>query len=922
MGVKYTNNAKTTISSGINNSVTTIPVASSSGFPSLSGSDYFYATLDDATNLEVVKVTAVSGTNWTVVRAQDDTTARAWSSGDDIELRLNAALLTDVVNDAMSDAFTRQAFTGDGSETDFTLSKAPATENDLIVFIEGVFQTQSAYSVSGTTLTFSAAPANSREIIVYNITAAVNGDSLSQNNFTGDGSDTTFTLGTDPLHENNTMVFLDGVYQHKSTYSVSGTTLTFSTAPASGVAIECITHTQTEVNTPASNSVVTASIVDDNVTQAKIADDAVGADQLAASAVVTASIVDDNVTQAKIADDAVGADQLASSAVVTASIVDDAVTTAKIADDQVTLAKMAGLARGKIIYGDSSGNPAALALGSNGQVLKSDGTDIAWATDATVAALTSEEVQDIVGAMFSSNTETGITATYQDGDGTVDLVVGTLNQDTTGTAATVTGAAQTNITSLGTLTALTVDDITIDGSTISDGGDFTLDVGGDISLSADDNGEIHLYDGGLHYGSLLEENSNLLIRSIVDNEDILFQGYDATVLTTALTLDMSKAGSATFNHDVILGDNGQAIFGAGDDLTIYHDGSDSYIKDTGTGNLLIQFSDLYMGDGSNHFLVVRDNGSTGNVLINNTSSIANASLDDLQVGSGSGNTGMTIYSGTSNYGGIAFADGNTGASDQYPGLIEYYHNDNSMRFYTGSSERMRIDEDNSTGVVGINTTNLAQSNHFIVQGGTSEQYGKIRVRSQVAAGSTAPGGHIEFAGHHAGTGDGTRIFARIIGKKENNTGGAVGGRIEMYVNNSSGSLTEALKIEDDGTVYTTGGTVTDISSDARVKDDVQDLTDGLTILKQLKPRTFKYNTKYSSYFPHHATETQYGFVADEVKAVAPQYTETKVGMIDGTEVDDMKTLSMTKMIPMLVKAIQEQQTIIDDLKSRIETLEG
>ena len=40
--------------------------------------------------------------------------------------------------------------------------------------------------------------------------------------------------------------------------------------------------------------------------------------------------------------------------------------------------------------------------------------------------------------MFTSNTETGITATYQDGDGTVDLVVGTLNQDTTGNAATAT----------------------------------------------------------------------------------------------------------------------------------------------------------------------------------------------------------------------------------------------------------------------------------------------------------------------------------------------------------------------------------------------------------------------------------------------------------------------------------------------------
>ena len=74
----------------------------------------------------------------------------------------------------------------------------------------------------------------------------------------------------------------------------------------------------------AANAVVTASIVDDNVTQAKIADDAVGADQLAANAVVTASIVDDNITQAKIADDAVGADQLASNAVVNASVASNA----------------------------------------------------------------------------------------------------------------------------------------------------------------------------------------------------------------------------------------------------------------------------------------------------------------------------------------------------------------------------------------------------------------------------------------------------------------------------------------------------------------------------------------------------------------------------------------------------------------------
>ena len=93
--------------------------------------------------------------------------------------------------------------------------------------------------------------------------------------------------------------------------------------------------------TPDDNTVSTAKIVNDAVTQAKIADDAVGADQLASSAVVTASIVDDAVTQAKIADDAVGADQLAASAVVTASMVDNAVTTAKITDANVTTAKIA-----------------------------------------------------------------------------------------------------------------------------------------------------------------------------------------------------------------------------------------------------------------------------------------------------------------------------------------------------------------------------------------------------------------------------------------------------------------------------------------------------------------------------------------------------------------------------------------------------
>jgi hypothetical protein len=66
---------------------------------------------------------------------------------------------------------------------------------------------------------------------------------------TGDGSDTTLTLSIAPASENSTFVTIDGVVQHKDTYSVSGTTLTFSAAPPNGSAVECISFANTTVTT-------------------------------------------------------------------------------------------------------------------------------------------------------------------------------------------------------------------------------------------------------------------------------------------------------------------------------------------------------------------------------------------------------------------------------------------------------------------------------------------------------------------------------------------------------------------------------------------------------------------------------------------------------------------------------------------------
>ena len=105
--------------------------------------------------------------------------------------------------------------------------------------------------------------------------------------------------------------------------------------------------------TVASNGALT--IASDAVEQSMIADDAVGADQLAASAVVTASIVDDNVTQAKIADDAVGADQLASNAVVNASVSSSAA---------IAFSKMENLTASRVLVSDGSGDVSASSVTS------------------------------------------------------------------------------------------------------------------------------------------------------------------------------------------------------------------------------------------------------------------------------------------------------------------------------------------------------------------------------------------------------------------------------------------------------------------------------------------------------------------------------------------------------------------------------
>ena len=127
----------------------------------------------------------------------------------------------------------------DGSRTQFTISSTPVSENNLQIYIDGVYQSKDTFSVSGTTVTLSTAPptGSSLEIIHFIV---VNANIFLQTHTTANNSTTSFNAGGTISSENDTQVYVDGVYQSKNNYSVSGSNVVLSTAPATGAVVEIV----------------------------------------------------------------------------------------------------------------------------------------------------------------------------------------------------------------------------------------------------------------------------------------------------------------------------------------------------------------------------------------------------------------------------------------------------------------------------------------------------------------------------------------------------------------------------------------------------------------------------------------------------------------------------------------------------------
>ena len=144
---------------------------------------------------------------------------------------------------------------------------------------------------------------------------------------------------------------------------------------------------------------------------------------------------------------------------------------------------------------------------------------------------------------------------------------------------------------------ITVDNITIDGTTIAlSSGDLTLDVAGNIRLDADDNGEIRYLDGGTQYAAIKKDGDNALFQSIVADGDFVIQGIDGASFVSALTLDMSEAGAATFNSSITIPD---WVYHSGDSNTYFGfpSGDEFKVVTANIGRLHIKGSESVWNEG-------------------------------------------------------------------------------------------------------------------------------------------------------------------------------------------------------------------------------------------------------------------------------------------------------------------------------------
>ena len=140
-------------------------------------------------------------------------------------------------------------------------------------------------------------------------------------------------------------------------------------------------------------------------------------------------------------------------------------------------------------------------------------------------------------------------------------------------------------------------------------GDFTLDVAGDIVLDAG-GADVLLKDDGTLFGGLVNSSTDLVISSSTSDKDIIFKGSDGGSAVTALTIDMSEAGTLLANNDLKLNTD-SSVFSMGDgaDFSITHDGSTGATIAAGSSGLNVDVAGDITLDTGDQDIFFKNNGN-------------------------------------------------------------------------------------------------------------------------------------------------------------------------------------------------------------------------------------------------------------------------------------------------------------------------
>ena len=454
-----------------------------------------------------------------------------------------------------------------------------------------------------------------------------------------------------------------------------------------------------------------------------------------------------------------------------------------------------------------------------------------------------------------------------------------------------------------------IDNFNIDGTTISlSSGDLTIDaVAGDIVFDA--HGDDFSFKNSSNTIAFIKtDNNDFTIQNNLNDKDVVFKGYDSDGggLLEALRIDYSAGGkigigtstpgtilhtrtqNSTSDHNSGAGfhvvDNSTAgsravnvfLDADGGNFSTTSDGAYAYLEKVGGGGAF----NIRQQDTANIGFYISSNekmrlASNGNLTLSDSLGVGTGTTapnSRLQIKKdGTGNYANQTFSNANSTAGITFGIAGSGTGN-YLADNAFLLNTGASAFIfgTGDTEKMRI-------------TNVAS-------------YANLCIGRTGTIGDTSVNLHLTTGGWAIGEGTAGNTTA---GSYRRAYFASANDGLYYWNGNNQAYLTSAGVWED--------------ASDERLKKDIVDIPYGLDVVKSLKPRKYKMKADDLE---------QIGFIAQEVKDIIPEVTTFTTVEHTDKENGDQYGLSYGHLTAVLTKAIQEQQVIIDDLKSRIETLEG